>query len=492
VGRCNPGIMKGEVDTGYALPPNGLPSYVEGECRWRAHRECSGEDGDPDCPWRTEEMQDTVYIPPSCTSSTSPCSGLRLSARFLRRGLTQREAVYSILQTTFIVLLLALGSVGIARDTQNLVIAPIEKMVNIVRQLADDPLKKPEVELKGELPPAPGALQGPTDISHVSSAPSTAEPDSATFETEVLERTILKIGGLLQVGFGEAGAQIIGNNFSQKDGELNIMVPGTKVIAVYATCEIRDFDQIAECLMEEVMVFLNKVANIVHSCASAWGGAANKNLGETFLLTWLLDEAEETANLLEHVPGFRPTVKALPLPETINLPGQVPTLTIALASPEGALDTDVMMAHWSCSDPLRELADRSLTSMIKVMAEVRRANDLNAYGQHTKIIHTLGLNYRVDLGFALHVGWSVEGAVGSERKVDASYIGPHVKLSGDLQRITPRYGVGLLLSEPMYQCLSPKAKERCRKVDNVTVTDLEATWRIPGAQQRAEGVDHGL
>ena len=30
-------------------------------------------------------------------------------------------------------------------DTQKLVIAPVEKMVNIIKQLAVDPLKKPEV-----------------------------------------------------------------------------------------------------------------------------------------------------------------------------------------------------------------------------------------------------------------------------------------------------------------------------------------------------------
>ena len=45
----------------------------------------------------------------------------------------------------------------------------------------------------------------------------------------MLENTILKIGGLLQVGFGEAGAEIIGKNMSSGDGELNIMMPGNKV-----------------------------------------------------------------------------------------------------------------------------------------------------------------------------------------------------------------------------------------------------------------------
>jgi hypothetical protein len=37
-----------------------------------------------------------------------------------------------------------------SKDTQTLVIAPIEKMVNIVKQLADDPLTKPEVTEEDE------------------------------------------------------------------------------------------------------------------------------------------------------------------------------------------------------------------------------------------------------------------------------------------------------------------------------------------------------
>jgi len=49
----------------------------------------------------------------------------------------------------------------------------------------------------------------------------------------MLENTILKIGGLLQVGFGEAGAQIIGKNMSSQDGELNILIPGRKIFAIF-------------------------------------------------------------------------------------------------------------------------------------------------------------------------------------------------------------------------------------------------------------------
>ena len=32
------------------------------------------------------------------------------------------------------------------------------------------------------------------------------------------------------------------------------------------------------------------------------------------------------------------------------------------------------------------------------------------------------------LGFGLHVGWAIEGAIGSNYKIDASYLSPNVNL----------------------------------------------------------------
>jgi hypothetical protein len=40
------------------------------------------------------------------------------------------------------------------------------------------------------------------------------EKEKEQYETQVLERTIIKIGHLLALGFGEAGSKIIGDNMS--------------------------------------------------------------------------------------------------------------------------------------------------------------------------------------------------------------------------------------------------------------------------------------
>ena len=50
------------------------------------------------------------------------------------------------------------------------------------------------------------------------------------------------------------------------------------------------------------------------------------------------------------------------------------------------------------------------------------------------------------MGFGLHVGWGIEGAIGSEFKIDASYLSPNVNLAARLEAASRQYGVPLLLS----------------------------------------------
>jgi len=45
-------------------------------------------------------------------------------------------------------------------------------------------------------------------------------------------------------------------------------------------------------------------------------------------------------------------------------------------------------------------------------------------------------NYYVKMGFGLHIGWGIEGAIGSEFKIDASYLSPNVNLASRLEAAT--------------------------------------------------------
>jgi class 3 adenylate cyclase len=56
-------------------------------------------------------------------------------------------------------------------------------------------------------------------------------------------------------------------------------------------------------------------------------------------------------------------------------------------------------------------------------------------------------NYRVKLGLGLNIGWSIEGAIGSEYKIDASYLSPSVNMAARLEGCTKAFGVPMLISE---------------------------------------------
>lgn len=86
-----------------------------------------------------------------------------------------------------------------------------------------------------------------------------------------------------------------------------------------------------------------------------------------------------------------------------------------------------------------------------------------------RLIQRLGKNYQVKMGFGLHVGWAIEGAIGSEYKIDASYLSPNVNMASRLEAATKQYGVPILISSYLYDLLTVEMKEYCRAIDKVTV-----------------------
>lgn len=74
-------------------------------------------------------------------------------------------------------------------------------------------------------------------------------------------------------------------------------------------------------------------------------------------------------------------------------------------------------------------------------------------------------DYAVWMGFGLHLGWSIEGLIGSHHKVDASYLSPHVSMSAQLEGGTKVFGCNWLLTEVVFDLMSNSFKALCRLVD---------------------------
>ena len=65
-----------------------------------------------------------------------------MTAAFDESSRADEEAILGILLTSFVILLLAIGTMTFSRDVNSLVIIPIEKMVQLVREISANPLGK--------------------------------------------------------------------------------------------------------------------------------------------------------------------------------------------------------------------------------------------------------------------------------------------------------------------------------------------------------------
>ncbi|EER12216.1 conserved hypothetical protein [Perkinsus marinus ATCC 50983] len=201
-------------------------------------------------------------------AETPGCDKAIAYARFETKSLQQTSNALDMISTLFVCILLGTLSIQFQNDTQKLVIGPIEKMVNIIKQLAEDPLRKREVQDTEVHHPSDKMEQQSLSMSpHFEEDDTSAGPQ---LETRMLENTILKIGMLLQVGFGTAGAEIVGNSMKRGDGELNIMMPGRCILGIFAYVGINRLASLADSYGQDVTVLVNKVAKIIHGCAKHW------------------------------------------------------------------------------------------------------------------------------------------------------------------------------------------------------------------------------
>lgn len=245
--------------------------------------------------------------------------------------------------------------------------------------------------------------------------------------------TIQRIGNLLRVGFGSAGAEIIRDNLERcgKEDVLFLNKKGGTVSCIFLFCDIRQFTDATESLQEEVFVFTNRIANVVHSICNSYGGAANKNIGDAFLVSWRLDEA--------------------PLEE------------------EGHADPFRNHADYQSSS---NQADKALLSVVKISMALHYDHYFtDGMSEAAKKRLVTKLSNRkgplVQMGFGLHAGTAVQGAIGSQRKLDATYISESVERAEFLESSTKTYGLPILMSDSFYNLLSPANRRRCRKVDQL-------------------------
>ena len=256
-------------------------------------------------------------------------------------------------------------------------------------------------------------------------------------ETSFLMSTILRIGSLMKVGFGSAGVEIIRHNLQQ--GQHNNMLilnsQGSTVSCIFLFCDIRQFTDATECLQEEVFVFTNRIAAVVHSICHSYGGSANKNVGDAFLVSWLLEDDS------------------------------------GIGARFGSRMSQTLVAK-------HNQADKALLSAVKICIAlhydayyVQTMSDTARNALLDKLKDRQGPV--VQMGFGLHAGKAVQGALGSERKIDATYVSEAVERAEFLESSTKQYGLQVLMSDTFHRLLHPSNRRRCRKIDRIMFVNDE-------------------
>lgn len=127
-------------------------------------------------------------------------------------------------------------------------------------------------------------------------------------------------------------------------------------------------------ILFRVFVFTNRIAAVVHSFCHSYGGSANKNVGDAFLCSWLLDDA---------------------------------------GSSDGFGDESKLVAK-------NNQADKCLLCVVKICMALQHDNYYIETMSETPRQRLLAkLKKRpgpvVQMGCGLHAGTAVQGAIGSER-----------------------------------------------------------------------------
>lgn len=340
-------------------------------------------------------------------------------ATYSTKTFNQYEALINIGRTIMVCVLLTVSSYIINKDATTLVLDPIERMIERIRIVAKNPMalcSEEDIENEGAL----AMMQSQQNKK------KKKKLDTEN-ETAFLEASLFTIGRLLGLCFGEAGARIIGNNIASSEigSDFNPLIAGSKELAIFGFCDIRGFADATEVLEEDVMKFVNQIAEVVHSEVDLHQGSSNKNLGEAFLMVW-----------------------------------KFPRTDIDSFDDELTIRPDNRYAN--------NIADLAVLGFLKVVAKINKYSHILDYAKNPKMLERIP-NYKINMGFGLHVGWGIEGAIGSPYKIDASYLSPNVNISARLEAATRQYGVSILISGELQELLNDAFQDITRLIDIVTV-----------------------
>jgi hypothetical protein len=139
-------------------------------------------------------------------------------------------------------------------------------------------------------------------------------------------------------------------------------------------CDIHHFEDVNHRLGNDVLVFVNQIAEIVHSRVAAWAGQCNKNLGNAFVIIWRIGDEDTLQELagnskLRNTSSTRTTMIKGRVERRGSISGDAKSKTVDLRRVPG-VDT---------------LADKALIGYLKIIAEINRDKKLLSYRKEARL-----------------------------------------------------------------------------------------------------------
>ena len=122
---------------------------------------------------------------------------------------TKLTGLLNIFQTIFVCIMLSGAAILFENDARNLVLGPLEIMIEIVENVAKDPINAKNVE---NLQTGVKAMLDQGEEQNKSKDKGNEEEEN--YEVSVIKAAIIKISALLAISFGEAGGEIIKKNIT--------------------------------------------------------------------------------------------------------------------------------------------------------------------------------------------------------------------------------------------------------------------------------------
>ena len=319
---------------------------------------------------------------------------------------------------------------------------------------------------------------------------ATEDDQLGNFETEQLITAISKIADLLRKCWGVAGAGIISANLARTEAGATVVfnptVPGKRVYALFGFVAINDFSRVLD-LGNDVLILINDVASVLHSEAYRWAlgdsGQCNKNLGGAFLMVFRIGDFTDVHDKKKRATDvvFNTSAKA-----KRSMKAKKKQL-----KKRGIVDTKEGQVALASLPGIQSFTDRAVLGLLKSFAGIHRDRKLQQWRKDFRLGGGVGA-YFASAIYGMDAGWAVEGAVGSEHKIDATYLSPHVNMASRMMSASKQYGVTLLMSQAVEELMSRTARQKLRHLDTVYVKGSSVPQRIFTYDARYEGVDFFL